>query len=180
LLSVAGTLERPTIGVVRVAGQLVADLDDRALSAFRSLHIGFVFQQFFLLPTLSATENVAAGLVYRGQSHAKRVEAATWALRSVGLERRAEHLPRQLSGGECQRVAIARALVGEPTIVFADEPTGNLDSSTGEEILSLLQEVNRRGTTVVIVTHNQEVADAAGRIIRVRDGAIESDSLVTL
>ncbi|MGA8296305.1 MAG: ABC transporter ATP-binding protein [Acidimicrobiales bacterium] len=176
LLSVAGTLERPTGGTVSVGDQDVAALDDGELSAFRSLHIGFVFQQFFLLPSLSALDNVATGLLYRGIPRSKRLDAATRVLHSVGLESRSTHLPSQLSGGECQRVAIARALVGDPAIVFADEPTGNLDTSTGEEILELLRAVNRTGTTIVIVTHSSEVASAARRTIHVRDGAIEADT----
>ena len=178
LLSVGGTLERPTSGVVRVAGQAVADLEDSELSAFRSRHIGFVFQQFFLLPTLSALDNVATGLLYRGLPRRERRETAASALEGVGLARRTAHLPSQLSGGECQRVAIARALVGAPALVFADEPTGNLDTTTGSEILELLQAVNGSGTTVIIVTHSLDVANAADRTIRVRDGAIESDTSV--
>ena len=177
LLSVAGTLERPTSGVVQVAGEGVADLGDSELSAFRSRHIGFVFQQFFLLPTLSALDNVATGLLYRGMPRRDRREAAACALEAVGLATRGSHLPSQLSGGECQRVAIARALVGDPAIVFADEPTGNLDTATGREILELLQGVNRSGTTVIIVTHSIDVAAAAHRTVRVRDGLIESDTM---
>ena len=177
LLSVGGTLERPTSGAVRVAGEAVADLEDSELSAFRSRHIGFVFQQFFLLPTLSALDNVATGLLYRGLPRRERRETAASALEGVGLARRTAHLPSQLSGGECQRVAIARALVGAPALVFADEPTGNLDTTTGSEILELLQAVNGLGTTVIIVTHSLDVANAADRTIRVRDGAIESDTV---
>ena len=175
LLSVGSTLERPTHGAVRVAGEAVVDLDDSELSAFRSRHIGFVFQQFFLLPTLSALDNVATGLLYRGLPRRERRLAAAGVLEGVGLAKRQSHLPSELSGGECQRVAIARALVGAPAIVFADEPTGNLDTATGREILELLRGVNRAGTTVIIVTHSLDVADAAHRTIRVRDGAIESN-----
>jgi putative ABC transport system ATP-binding protein len=164
MLSLGGTLERPTQGDVRVGGEAVVDLHDSELSAFRSRHIGFVFQQFFLLPTLSALDNVATSLLYRGLPRRER-----------RLAKRESHLPSQLSGGECQRVAIARALVGAPTIVFADEPTGNLDTTTGGEILEFLRGVNQAGTTVIIVTHSLDVADSAHRTIRLRDGAIESD-----
>lgn len=176
LLSIAGTLERPSTGGVNLAGMPVDALPDAELSRFRSEHVGFVFQQFFLLPSLSAAENVATALIYRGVARSERREAAEAALETVGLSMRGGHRPSQLSGGECQRVAIARALVGSPRILFADEPTGNLDSVTGGEILALLERVNSAGTTVIVVTHSLVVAKAARRVVSVFDGAVASDS----
>jgi putative ABC transport system ATP-binding protein len=179
LLSIAGTLERPTSGAVRVAGDAVQDLPDRALSWVRSKTLGFVFQQFFLIPTYSTLDNVANGLLYRGMPAVERRRKATKALEVVGLGARARHRPGELSGGECQRVAIARALVGEPTIILADEPTGSLDTATGRDILTLLAELNNGGTTIVVVTHNPEIAAAVPRIVRLRDGEVEHDSGAT-
>jgi putative ABC transport system ATP-binding protein len=179
LLTLAGTLERPTSGTVRIAGRAVSGLSDSALSGIRAASVGFVFQHFFLLPGMSALDNVATGLLYRGRPAAHRRAAAAAALDQVGLGHRARHRPAELSGGECQRVAIARALVGEPAIILADEPTGSLDSATGSAIVSILADLSDRGITILVVTHNPDIARAAGRVIRLRDGSIEHDSEAT-
>jgi len=178
LLALAGTLERPSSGSVRVAGQAVEHLSDRALSGIRATRIGFVFQQFFLVPSMSTLDNVANGLLYRGVPVGQRRVAAARALDTVGLGHRQAHRPGELSGGECQRAAIARALVGEPAIVLADEPTGSLDTATGRSILGLLSDLNAAGTTIVVVTHNPEIAEAVPRTVRLRDGRVERDSAV--
>ena len=175
LLPIVGTLERPTSGSVRVAGVAVGAMADHELSAIRAHAIGFVFQQFFLVPTLSTLDNVANGLLYRGASAAQRRKAAQRALQAVGLAHRVEHRPSELSGGECQRAAIARALVGRPAVILADEPTGNVDSAQGAEILGILSELNASGVTIVVVTHNREIADALTRVVALRDGVVESD-----
>ena len=176
LLHIMGTLDRPTAGDVVVTGHNVNELSDRDLSALRSRHIGFVFQQFFLLSGYSALDNVADGLLYTGVALAERREAAAAALRRVGLEQRFSHVATTLSGGERQRVAIARALVGRPSIVLADEPTGNLDTKTSDSIVALLEELNSEGSTIVVITHNRQIAEAMPRSIGLRDGLIEYDT----
>ena len=172
LLNLMGGLDRPTSGSVKVAGRELTELDDRSLSGIRAGMIGFVFQEFFLLPRTPAVDNVAEGLRYRGTPGRIRRERAEEALRRVGLGHRMHHLPEQLSGGERQRVAIARALVGSPAVVFADEPTGNLDSNTSREITNLFRELNDEGATIVAITHDAEVASCFPRRIVMRDGSV--------
>jgi putative ABC transport system ATP-binding protein len=172
LLQIMGTLDRPTAGSVHVAGQDLTGMSDRRLSAIRAFHIGFVFQQFFLDPVLSAVDNVATGLLYRGVPARERRARAVDTLRRVGLADRLRHRPAQLSGGERQRVAIARAVLGDPEVVLADEPTGNLDSRSGAAVVELLRDLNAGGTTVIVITHDTRLADSMPRQIRLRDGAV--------
>jgi putative ABC transport system ATP-binding protein len=173
LLHMMGALDRPSAGTVSIEGVDVASLTDRRLSGLRSHRIGFVFQDFFLISGIDAVSNVAEGLVYRGLRGTERRRRAVTALERVGLGARLNHLPSQLSGGERQRVAIARALVGDPAIVLADEPTGNLDSHTSEEIADLFAGLNRDGTTIIVITHDTDLAARFPRIIEMRDGRLE-------
>jgi putative ABC transport system ATP-binding protein len=177
LMHLLGCLDRPSGGVLRIGGRELATLSDGELAELRNVAIGFVFQSFQLLARTSAVDNVALPLVYRGVRRSERRRRAEEALQSVGLGGRMGHRPSQLSGGEQQRVAIARALVGEPTLLLADEPTGNLDSRSGTEVMAILERLNaERGVAVVLVTHDADVAARARRQIRVRDGLIESDA----
>jgi len=180
LLHIMGTLDRPSAGEVAVAGYNINDLSDKDLSALRARHIGFVFQQFHLLSGYTALDNVADGLLYTGRSVTTRRELAEIALRRVGLGHRLSHVATKLSGGERQRVAVARALVGTPSIVLADEPTGNLDSKNSDAIIDLIRQINDEGVTFVVITHNREIAEAFPRTAGLRDGSIEYDTGVRM
>lgn len=175
LMNIIGCLDTPSGGKYILNTHDVSKMEDNALADVRNKEIGFVFQQFNLLPRLTALENVALPLVYAGMSKKPRTEKAKHVLDMVGLADRSHHKPNELSGGQSQRVAIARALVNDPSIILADEPTGNLDSKTSDEIMSIFGEIYNRGNTVILVTHEEDIANHARRIIRLRDGVIESD-----
>lgn len=177
LMNILGCLDTPTSGRYILNSQDVSKMEDDALAEVRNKEIGFVFQQFNLMPRLSALENVGIPLIYAGVSKKDREERAMEMLEKVGLGDRAGHRPNELSGGQCQRVAIARALINRPAIILADEPTGNLDSKTSEEIMEMFATIHSSGNTVVLVTHEEDIAEHAKRIVRLKDGVIESDTL---
>jgi putative ABC transport system ATP-binding protein len=175
LMNILGCLDTPTAGKYILNGQDVSKMEDNALAEVRNVEIGFVFQQFNLLPRLTALENVALPLVYAGMTKKQRTEKAMDVLGKVNLTDRHHHKPNELSGGQCQRVAIARALVNDPSLILADEPTGNLDTKTSYEIMDIFGKIHNTGNTVVLVTHEEDIANHAYRIVRLRDGVIESD-----
>jgi putative ABC transport system ATP-binding protein len=176
LMNLLGCLDTPTSGSYELNGKDVSNMTDDELAEIRNKEIGFVFQTFNLLPRTTALENVALPMVYAGASKSERTERAKEVLTNVGLADRMDHKPNQLSGGQRQRVAVGRALVNKPSIILADEPTGNLDSKTSEEIMNLFNEIHKAGNTVILVTHEEDIAENAHRIIRLRDGIVESDT----
>jgi putative ABC transport system ATP-binding protein len=178
-MNIIGCLDTPTKGSYFLSGQEVSRMDDRQLAEVRNREIGFIFQTFNLLPRLTALENVALPLVYAGVSRSERLKRAAEVLDQVGLRPRMKHKPNELSGGQRQRVAVARALVNRPSILLADEPTGNLDSKTSMDIMELFADIHTLGNTIVLVTHEEEIARYAHRIVRLRDGNIESDQAET-
>ena len=177
LMNILGCLDSPSAGHYVLNGQDVSKMADDDLADVRNKEIGFVFQQFNLLPRLTALENVALPLVYAGVGRKQRTEMAMEVIQKVGLEDRSHHKPNELSGGQCQRVAIARALVNNPSLILADEPTGNLDTKTSKEIMDIFSQIQEAGNTVVLVTHEEDIANYAKRVVRLRDGLMESDKL---
>ncbi|MCC6816705.1 MAG: ABC transporter ATP-binding protein [Saprospiraceae bacterium] len=177
LMNIIGCLDSPTKGEYKLNGNLVSRMDDNQLAEIRNKEIGFVFQTFNLMPRMSTLENVALPLVYAGVSKSDRIEKARKVLEQVGLKDRMSHKPNELSGGQRQRVAIARALVNDPAIILADEPTGNLDSKTSIEIMKILSQIHEEGNTIILVTHEPDIALYARRIVRLKDGLIETDEL---
>ncbi|MCS6795091.1 MAG: ABC transporter ATP-binding protein [Raineya sp.] len=175
LMNIIGCLDTPSEGIYILNGTEVSDMNDNQLAEIRNKEIGFVFQTFNLLPRSTALDNVALPLIYAGVRKKERLERAMEALKSVGLENRAKHRPNELSGGQRQRVAIARALVNNPSIILADEPTGNLDTKTSHEIMALFDALHQKGNTIIMVTHEEDIARHAHRIVRLRDGLIEAD-----
>jgi len=175
LMNILGCLDRPTSGSYMLDGQEVATLNDDQLAITRNRKIGFVFQSFNLLPRMTTLQNVALPMVYAGVEKKERLERAAQVLAMVGLEGRMNHQPNELSGGQRQRVAIARSLVNDPTIIMADEPTGNLDTKSGDEVMNIFSELNSQGRTIILVTHEPDIAEYAGRVVYVRDGLIERD-----
>jgi putative ABC transport system ATP-binding protein len=176
LMNLLGCLDTPTSGSYELNGSDVSNMTDDELAEIRNKEIGFVFQTFNLLPRTTALENVALPMIYAGASKSERTERAKQVLTDVGLADRMDHKPNQLSGGQRQRVAVGRALVNHPSIILADEPTGNLDSKTSEEIMNLFNDIHKAGNTVIVVTHEEDIAERAHRIIRLRDGIVESDT----
>lgn len=174
LMNLIGCLDQPTAGTYQLDGRDVSACKDDELAVIRNKYIGFVFQNFYLLPKMNAVENVALPLLYGGVPKAERLERAAEALKLVGLEERMKFLPSQLSGGQCQRIAIARAMVGKPKLLLADEPTGALDSASGEQVMELFETINCGGATIIMITHEQAVADRAHRIYHIRDGMLQT------
>lgn len=180
LMNLIGCLDTPTSGEYYLNGQNVSEMTDGELAEIRNKEIGFVFQTFNLLPRLSALENVALPLIYAGMGKAERLERAAQVLDDVGLADRMDHKPNELSGGQRQRVAIARALVNQPSILLADEPTGNLDTKTSYEIMGILDDLHKKGNTIILVTHEEDIAKHAHRLIKLRDGLVESDTVPSM
>ena len=176
LMNLLGCLDTPTAGSYLLSGQDVSNMSDDELAEIRNKEIGFVFQTFNLLPRTTALDNVALPMVYAGASKAQRTKRAQEVLTDVGLADRMDHRPNQLSGGQRQRVAVGRALVNKPSIILADEPTGNLDSKTGEDVMNLFKNLNKEGQTIILITHEEDIARQSKRIINIKDGLIESDS----